>query len=384
MIKKIFITIGMIALGLFQIAGLVGCHLFQPSPTSFTLTGAIEQKEGKVVNLLRYSAQSMQLLASDTIRNGKFFLIADVDEVSSLVLRIDNRYIGTLILEKGKVKCTVKHDGSYKIKGGKYNHTILGYLDTPAFVQAEALFKEGTNGGNIETVRGTEAEWEMLELFLLKEEIRTRYLDSLVHNHPDPVVQVISAVMCELQPDSKKTMAVVNRAAEHLGAEHLSVRRARFMEQQQNETISRRQAGMIGENYTDFIAQTLDGKSVQLELIVKQNHYTLLQFWASWCGPCRKEVPLLKKLNAEYCQKGFAIVSFSMDNNRDLWLKASEKEEIDWINISDLKAFDSPIAKNYPILGIPANVIIDQSGIIVASNLMGEELEDKIASLPFL
>ena len=377
--RKKILTIGIIVT-----TGILGGWRCQPSASSFTLTGTIEQKEGKGVGLFRYSERSMQSLATDTIRNGRFHLSADVDEVSSVVLIIDNRYIGTLILEKGEVKCAVQHDGSYQLKGGKYNTIILGYLSMTSFVEADALFKEGTNGGNIESVRGTDAEWEMLELFLRKEEIRTRYLDSLVHNHLDPVVQVISAVMCELQPDSKKTMAVVHRAAEQLGEENISVRRARFLEQQQNEVITRRQTGMIGEKYTDFVAQTLDGKSVQLEPIVMQNRYTLLQFWASWCGPCRKEIPLLKELNTAYGQKGFAIVSFSMDDNRNNWLKASEKEEIEWINISDLKAFDSPIAKCYPIMGIPANVLIDQSGTIIASNLLGDELAHKIASLPFL
>ncbi len=346
----------------------------------FDLRGSVSGKDGKVVHLVRYTEGPIQQLASDTIRNGKFHISCIVDEITPAVVQMEGSGC-TVILEKARVYFTLHPDGSYNVKGGKYNPVLLGFLKNKDFMDSDASFRKLTNGGNIELVKGTKKEWDMIQVFLRKEEMRSLYLDNLVKTHTDPVVKGIAAIMCELQPDAKKTTEIIEGVADKFGENSLVLRRIRAMGQQQAEALERRHKGMLGENFADFTAATLDGAPVQLASIVKEHRYTLLQFWASWCGPCRKEIPLLKQLYTKYHSGGLEIVSFSMDDNKYNWEKASEAEQFNWYNISDLQAFKSGVARSYPIMGIPSNVIIDREGKIVASNLTGDDLEKKIDAL---
>jgi thiol-disulfide isomerase/thioredoxin len=348
---------------------------------TFELNGIAPGREGQKVELVRYTEGATDKLASATIENGKFHLAAAVNELSLIVLQINREFGGTMVLEAAKIQYQMNEDGTYEMKGGKYTPILSGYLRSKAYLDADALFRKLTKGGSIAAIKGTKEEWEMIQPFLKKEELRSDYLANLVKTSPDPNVKVMAAVMCELQPDPTKTMEIINKVAAKVGENTIMMRRVRSMSIHQAEALARRHAGMLGEQYVDFTAANLKGESISLAPVVKANKYTLVQFWASWCGPCRKEIPLLKQLYAKYKSKGFEIVSFSMDDNRYNWEKASEVEKFNWLNISDLQAFKSGVAKTYPIFGIPANVIINQEGKIIASNLTGDELENKITSL---
>lgn len=345
------------------------------------ISGQAPGKDGQLVELIRYTEGSLDKLAKATVENGRFRLDVPVDEISLAVLQINKAFGGTVIIEPAKLSYVINQDGTFDLKGGKYNPVLSGYLHLKAFIAADELFRKLTKGGNVEAIKGTKEEWEMIQPFLAKEELRSNYLAGLVENHPDPKVKVMAAIMCELQPDAAKTMQIIEKVAPKAGENTIMMRRVRSLAKQQAEALARRHAGMLGEQAADFTAANLKGESVSLWPVIKANKYTLVQFWASWCGPCRKEIPLLKQLYTRYRPKGLQIISFSMDDNRNNWEKASEAENFNWLNVSDLQAFKSPVARNYPIFGIPANVIVDQTGKILASNLLGKELEDKISNL---
>ena len=111
------------------------------------------------------------------------------------------------------------------------------------------------------------------------------------------------------------------------------------------------------------------------------NKYTLVDFWASWCGPCMGEVPHLKKTYDEFRKKGFEIYGVSFDEDRGDWLGAVEQNDMNWLHVSEVKGFDNQAAKDYAIQGIPSNFLIDGQGTIVAKNLRGEALYEKISEL---
>lgn len=128
--------------------------------------------------------------------------------------------------------------------------------------------------------------------------------------------------------------------------------------------------------YTDFKMQTDDGKTVCLSQYVGNGHYTLVDFWASWCGPCRKEMPnVVAAYNRYHDSKGFEVVGVSLDDNAESWKKAIKELALPWPQISDLKGWDSDVVDIYQIKGIPENLLIDPDGKIVARNLRGEDLE---------
>lgn len=360
---------------------LLVCASAAMAANQFEISGTAVGKDGQQVELIRYTEGSIDKLATTTVTGGKFHMAIPVDELSLAVLQINRGFGGTIIVEPAVVQYRINADGTFEIKGGKYNPVLSGYLRNKAYIAADELFRKLTKGGNVAAIKGTKEEWEMIQPFLEKEELRSSYLAALVKNNPDPNVKVMAALMCELQPDAVKTMQIIDKVAPKVGENTIMMRRVRAMAKQQAEALARRHAGMLGEQFADFTAANLKGESMSLAPVVKANKYTLVQFWASWCGPCRKEIPLLKQLYKQYKAKGMEIVSFSMDDNRYNWEKASEVEKLQWINVSDLKAFKSTVAKTYPIAGIPANVIIDQQGKIVASNLTDKDLENKIENL---
>ncbi|MCX2449657.1 TlpA disulfide reductase family protein [Pedobacter sp. PLR] len=125
-----------------------------------------------------------------------------------------------------------------------------------------------------------------------------------------------------------------------------------------------------------FNIPDLKGQLVSLE--DSRGSYTLIDFWASWCGPCRMEHPNLIKAYNSYQAKGFKIISISMDTNKALWLKAVNEDKLSWLQLSDLKGMQSETRKKYGITLLPMNFLIDKEGKIIARDLRGMELINKL------
>ncbi|HLW15443.1 MAG TPA: TlpA disulfide reductase family protein [Flavobacteriaceae bacterium] len=137
----------------------------------------------------------------------------------------------------------------------------------------------------------------------------------------------------------------------------------------------------VGSIVPDFSAKTPEGDELALSDVMKQGKYTLIDFWAAWCGPCRVENPNLVKLYEAYHDKGLEIVGVSLDRNRKEWLGAIEKDKLTWHQISNLEFWNDPIAKQYQIRAIPASFVIDSNGKIVGKDLRGPQLHSFIGEL---
>ena len=107
----------------------------------------------------------------------------------------------------------------------------------------------------------------------------------------------------------------------------------------------------------------------------------LVDFWASWCGPCRQENPNVVKAYEKFKDRGFDILGVSLDDNKDKWLKAVEADKLTWTHVSDLKGWKNAAADLYGVRAIPQNVLIDPKGKIIAKNLRGDKLEEKLEEL---
>ena len=133
--------------------------------------------------------------------------------------------------------------------------------------------------------------------------------------------------------------------------------------------------------YIDFEMDTPQGAPIKVSDFVSKNKYTLIDFWASWCGPCHAEMPVVIKAYDEYHEKGLEIVGVSLDSNKASWVRAISDLNMPWPQMSDLQGWESEGARLYHVRAIPTNVLVDQQGRIVAKDLRGENLLRKLGEL---
>ena len=145
--------------------------------------------------------------------------------------------------------------------------------------------------------------------------------------------------------------------------------------------VEKMKATAVGQKVTDFEMQTPEGKAVKLSDYVGKGKVVLIDFWASWCGPCRREMPNLVEAYAKYKNKNFEIVGVSLDRDGEAWKDGIKKLNITWPQMSDLQYWNSEGAKLYAVSSIPHTVLIDGEGTIIARGLHGDELQEKLAEV---
>jgi len=144
--------------------------------------------------------------------------------------------------------------------------------------------------------------------------------------------------------------------------------------------ISEKKVVEIGQKAPDFTLNDVNGVPVTLSSKVGAK-LLLIDFWAAWCAPCRKENPNIVKVYNEFKSKGFDILGVSLDRNKEDWIQAIAKDNLTWTQVSDLLYWNSAAAKLYLVTSIPANFLLDKNGIIIAKNIRGEALATKVKEL---
>ena len=145
-----------------------------------------------------------------------------------------------------------------------------------------------------------------------------------------------------------------------------------------NDYIAKQERLEVGQPFIDFTLQTNDGENVTLSEVIGKNKLTLVDFWASWCGPCRKENPVVKAAYKQFHELGFDVVGVSVDQDSDAWLQAVEEDQLPWTQVRDT---ENNVSESYLIYYIPSNFLFDQNGTMVAKGLRGEDLTAKLSEI---
>ncbi|MBR4533212.1 MAG: TlpA family protein disulfide reductase [Bacteroidaceae bacterium] len=191
----------------------------------------------------------------------------------------------------------------------------------------------------------------------------------------------------ESHRESSDVARLLNRYQRLLGLDYLEEYLSTYPHADQPELADIRSQIAInqhikpGAQLIDFELPDEVGASHHLSEYIGKGHYVLVDFWASWCGPCRQEMPNVKAAYERFHERGFDILGLSFDNNREAWLRAVADLGMTWPQLSDLKGWKSLAAQKYNVRAIPFTLLFDPEGKVVADNLRGEALSQKLEEL---
>lgn len=284
------------------------------------------------------------------------------------------------ILEPGELALTMSKRGRFVIEGGRYNDAVYNawrLSDGYKAAQADAarLYRPVEGESEAEKRRRLDLAAEAQQKVLALE---SDGRSEIARTHPDPTVRRLTIATTWLS--GPWMLDALRGLAEMTPEDPWVVERLARAEESAARRAEERKRFAVGSDIRDFTAYTLEGAPVRLADIRARSRLVLLEFWASWCGPCRVEIPHMKEAYDRYGKKGFEIVSFTIDDDREAWREASAEEELPWINLGMGPEAEAPAA--YNVTGVPKNYLVDsRSGEIVAKDLRGHKLDEKLEEL---
>ena len=264
---------------------------------------------------------------------------------------------GTLdSLFKAEITGSKTHDG-YK------SFVNSNKLLSDIYAKIYSEYQEATQSGNTVLLAEIERRADSVQTEMLKNQ------KNFVINNPSSYVtpSILGSISYEMEADELETILSKLDTAIASLPQIVSLK----------ERVVAMKKVAIGQKAPDFTMNDVDGNPVSLSSKTGSK-LLLIDFWAAWCGPCRKENPNVVKVYTEFNKKGFNIFGVSLDQKKEDWVKAIADDKLPWTHVSDLQYWSNSAAKTYAVSAIPANFLLDETGTIIAKNLRGDDLYNKV------
>ena len=348
--------------------------------TGYNLKGTISDSiyEGTIVYLQEFTDSELVNVDSARVSSGKFSFEGDADSTVVRIVSLDKQvnpqaYAIPVVFEKGKI--TLNFDtittvigtplndifNSFRVnEQGKIANKLDDIVNEFEMFRQKGELNDEKSKDFIEQYDYLVSQYDSVNFVFIKENIQNPLGEFLfLYNGPSfsPEYQ---KELIDLASESLKSKSVVKEMISYLD---------------NYEKVA------IGKHFSDFTLNDVNGKEVSLSDFAGKGKYVLVDFWAAWCGPCRREMPNVVDAYKKYKYKGFEVVGVSLDQNKEEWVKGIKDLNMTWPQMSDLKFWDSKVVNLYAIKGIPHTVLLDKEGKIIAKDLRGEALDNKLAEL---
>lgn len=346
----------------------------------FKITGKVAP-EVAMDSISIYNSQQEKLYSAP-VENNTFVLKGSLNEPRKLMLGNENAHFSfEIILENADYEMDIDKEGFVAIKGGKIHSDVLGYLQNKDYKdmirernqKSEELFAD-IDMDNEEQL--TKAR-EMLDVYDQKVfDYRDKETERVIEGTYPAMTKMFALLFSSnfKKYPPEKVKELLAEYQKEIGDHPDMVSFLQFM--QENEEMMKKLAAVAnGAPFKEIIGKDRNGNTVKLSEVIAKNDYTILEFWASWCGPCRGEIPNLKKAYEKYKGKGLEILSVSVDSDHKSWTTALDEEKPTWINILVEGDFKNPGIMEYGLMGVPSSYLITKEGVIVAGNNELREFE---------
>jgi peroxiredoxin len=340
----------------------------------YSIKGSIEGVETGNVFLQKLVDGQPQTVDTASIVDGKFSFKGKMPIPDIRILRLNERdYFAQFFLENADISVSAKKDSlkNTKIKGSSSQDIFQIYLDEMKKLQKEinALHEKYTAAMKVNNIG--EADKAKIDYQALLDNSLV-FVKNFVKEHPKSNVSAYVTVQ-QLAPqvDEFELESIVNNFPPEISTSDYVI--------ELKKELADKKKTSVGNMAPDFTMNDPDGKPIQLSSYKGQ--VVLLDFWASWCMPCRQENPNIVQLYQKYHSKGFEILGVSLDRAKDRWVKAIEEDKLTWPQVSDLKFWQNAAARMYAVTLIPQSFLIDKDGKIIAKGLKVDELSKKLAEI---